>query len=238
MDAMVDDHVVTPRSGKPIELQGLWYACCRVVAQEARRRQEGSLEEAASAAAAAVRESFHRTYWMEALGWYADCVTDDGTLDSSLRPNQLVPMSLRFRPVETGAARRALAVIEEHLLTPFGLRTLSPRHPEYRGHYGGDVAARDFAYHQGTVWPWLLGPYGRACLHLRGRRERDRLRELLEPLLAWMARDGMGSLPEVFDGDEPYSPGGCPAQAWSVAEVRSLLAELDHEPDGYDPVEV
>ena len=238
MDAMVDDTVVTPRSGKPIELQGLWYACCRVVALEARRRQETTLEEAANAAADAVRASFHDTYWLEALSYYGDCVGEDGTLDSSLRPNQLIPMSLRFRPVDTAAGRRALEAIEARLLTPFGLRTLAPDHPEYRGHYGGDVAARDFAYHQGTAWPWLLGPYGRACLQLRGRSDRARLRELLQPLLDWMNRDGMGNLPEVFDGDEPHAPGGCPAQAWSVAEVRALLSELDHEPDGYDPVEV
>lgn len=238
MDAMVDDTVVTPRTGKPIELQGLWYATCRVVSMEARRRQETALEEAATAAADAVRAHFHETYWVEGLGWYGDCLGDDGTLDTSLRPNQLIPMSLRFRPGDAPAGRRALEAIESHLLTPFGLRTLSPEHPEYRGHYGGDVASRDFAYHQGTAWPWLLGPYGRACLHLRGRGDRSRLRRLLEPLLTWMIRNGMGSLPEVFDGDEPYAAGGCPAQAWSVAEVRALLLELDREPDGYDPVEV
>jgi glycogen debranching enzyme len=123
--------------------------------------------------------------------------------------------------VDEPIARRILAVVEEHLLTPFGLRTLSPKDPAYRGRYAGGPAARDEAYHQGTVWPWLLGPYVMAYLkaHGHGPKARAKMRAALEPLRTFVLGDGLGQVPEIFDGDEPQLPRGCVAQAWSVSEL-------------------
>lgn len=238
MDALVDDQVVTPRSGKPVELQGLWMNACVVVRAEALRREDEEIATRASDALERARASFQDAYWIESRGYLADCITPGGIQDSSLRPNQLIALALPFCPLEPGKARRALEVVERELVTPYGVRTLEPGDGRYRGTYGGDVVARDHAYHQGTAWPWLLGPYGRACLRLRdGPGERHRLRQLLEPLLRFLMEDGWGNLPEVFDGDAPHTPGGCPAQAWSVAEVRRLLATVELQ-DPYDPTEV
>lgn len=235
MDAKVDDLVVTPRAGKPVELQGLWYEACRIVEAEAAQQGDELLAAEAGAAARRVRQNFHRSFWVEALGHYADNLTPDGSVDSALRPNQLIPMALPHRLVDVAHGRAVLEVVDRHLLTPYGLRTLSPEHRDYRGRYEGPITERDLAYHQGTVWPWLLGPYGRACLAYRGEEERPRLASLLEPLLDYLGREGLGNLPEVFDGDPPHAPGGCPAQAWSVAEVRRLHRSL-HLRDPYDPV--
>jgi glycogen debranching enzyme len=122
-----------------------------------------------------------------------------------------------------------VALVERELLTPFGLRTLSPRDHRYVGHYGGDPRVRDGAYHQGTVWPWLIGPYVSAYLKVHGRTvmARQRARSLVEPLLRHLSSEGVGQLAEIFDGDPPHPPAGCVAQAWSVAElVRVLVREL------------
>ncbi len=227
MDAKVDEVVVTPRNGKPVELQGLWWNATRVLAREAERLGEKDLAKRARQAREAVRRTFHASFWLEEPGWYADRLGPDGQPDPRLRPNQLLALSQPGCPAPRPAALRALEAVDSELLTPFGLRTLSPRDSEYRGHYRGDLAARDHAYHQGTVWPWLLGPYARACRRYRGHADRFRLRQLLVPLLEHLAGEGLGNLPEVFDGDAPHRPGGCPAQAWSVGEIRSLVRELE-----------
>jgi predicted glycogen debranching enzyme len=237
MDAKVDDLVVTPRAGKPVELQGLWYFCCKTVFEQATLRGEEKLAAQAQAAAAKLETSFHRTFWIRSQGHYGDCLTPEGSLDRSLRPNQLLLMSLRYRLVPPEEGKQVLEVVEKKLLTPYGLRTLDPTHSDYRGRYEGSILERDQAYHQGTVWPWLLGPYGQACLTYRGASERTRLLDALEPLLTYLTQEGLGNLPEVFDGDPPHNPGGCPAQAWSVAQIRHLYLRL-HEQDPYNPVEI
>lgn len=237
MDAKVDDLVVTPRSGKPVELQGLWYSCCRVVAEQARSRGEDELAGRAEAASEAVEASFHRSFWISSCGYYGDCIPPDGPLDRSLRPNQVLVLGLRHRLAPPEAGRQVLEVVDRELLTPYGLRTLAPGDPAYRGRYQGPLLERDLAYHQGTVWPWLLGPYGQACLQYRGAGDRSRLLEVLQPLLGYLTGDGLGNLAEVYDGDAPHAPGGCPAQAWSAAQVRSLYLQVV-DPDPYDPLEI
>ena len=226
MDAKVDGRVVTPRAGKPVEVQALWHNALRVVALYAADLGDAFTAARLLALADQARESFASLFWDEGFGWLADVVGPDGTRDLSLRPNQLFALSLH-RPLVTGRrAERVLAAVEERLLTPYGLRSLDPAHPDYRGRYEGGPAQRDGAYHQGTAWPWLLGPLVDAHLAVRGNTPESRRRASawLAPLVEHLFGSGLGQLPEVFDGDPPHRPGGCVAQAWSVGEVlRAVL---------------
>ena len=201
MDARVDGQDVTPRAGKAVEVQALWYNALRIMAD----LDPASLY---SEIARHAKESFARLFWN---GTYLyDCLNPDGSPDSSLRPNQIFAVCLHYKVLDdAGKAAAVLAVVEKHLLTPFGLRTLSPEDPRYRGRYEGCAATRDASYHQGTVWPWLLGPFAAA----RGDQS------LLKPLRDYRDGPGLGNLPEIFDGDEPYLPRGAIAQAWSSAAL-------------------
>ena len=220
MDAKVGDWVVTPRQGKPIEVQGLWIGALRALAGFAERL--GHPEEARrySELADTARTACARTFWDEELGYLCDCVSGEGR-DAALRPNQLIALAAAPDLLAPPQVERCLAAATAELLTPYGLRTLSPRDPHYRGVYGGHPGSRDGAYHQGTVWPWLLGPYLDVCFAVHGLSDamRAQATELLQPLLRHVGEFGLGSIAEVFDGDEPHRPGGCPAQAWSVAEL-------------------
>jgi len=226
MDAKVEGRVVTPRAGKPVEVQALWHNALRVVSLYAADLGDAFTAARLLALADQARESFAALFWDESVGWLADVVAPDGTRDLSLRPNQLFALSLH-RPLLTGRrAERVLAAVEEKLLTPYGLRTLDPAHPDYRGRFEGGPSERDAAYHQGTVWPWLLGPLVDAHLAVRGNTPASRrvASAWLSPVVEHLFAAGLGLLPEVFDGDAPHRPGGCVAQAWSVGEVlRAVL---------------
>lgn len=226
MDARVDGVVVTPRSGKPVEVQALWHNALRTVALYAADLGDAFTAARLLALADQARESFGALFWDEKVGHLADVVSPDGIRDLSFRPNQLLALSLH-RPLLTGRrAERVLRTVEERLLTPYGLRTLDPAHPDYRGRFEGGPAERDAAYHQGTVWPWLLGPLVDAHLAVRGNTPESRrtASAWLAPLVEHLFGPGLGQLPEVFDGDPPHRPGGCVAQAWSVGEVlRAVL---------------
>lgn len=223
MDAKVGDWVVTPRHGKPVEVNGLWVNALRVMDWLAGRLgNDGSVfREAADRAQASMEEKF----WHEMMGHYLDTVDPD---DASLRPNQLIAMSLPFAPLTGENARRALGKVSAQLVTPFGLRTLGPNEPGYIGRYEGPMGQRDAAYHQGTVWPWLLGPYVSAVVKLTG--DKERARASLSAVMGSLDDYGLGGIAEVYDGDEPHRPGGCPWQAWSAAEV--LRAWRETESDG------
>ncbi len=226
MDAKVDGRVVTPRSGKPVEVQALWHNALRIVALYAANLGDAFTAARLLALADQARESFGALFWNEKAGHLADVVAPDGTRDLTLRPNQLFALSLH-RPLLTGArAASVLRIVEERLLTPYGLRSLDPAHPDYRGRFEGGPAERDAAYHQGTAWPWLLGPFVDAHLAVRGNNPESRrtASAWLAPLVEHLSGPGLGLLPEVFDGDAPHRPGGCVAQAWSVGEVlRAVL---------------
>ncbi|MBK8595966.1 MAG: glycogen debranching enzyme family protein [Holophagales bacterium] len=226
MDAKVDGRVVTPRSGKPVEVQALWHNALRIVALYAANLGDAFTAARLLALADQARESFGALFWDEKTGHLADVVAPDGTRDLTLRPNQLFALSLH-RPLLTGArAASVLKIVEERLLTPYGLRTLDPAHADYRGRFEGGPAERDAAYHQGTAWPWLLGPFVDAHLAVRGNNPESRrtASAWLAPLVEHLLGPGLGLLPEVFDGDAPHRPGGCVAQAWSVGEVlRAVL---------------
>ncbi|MCX7599034.1 MAG: amylo-alpha-1,6-glucosidase [Armatimonadetes bacterium] len=220
MDAQVDGVPVTPRWHKPVEIEALWFNALRVMEYLARSAGETQNARKYSAMARRAGAAFRPLFWDAGRGYLADCVTPDGP-DWSLRPNQVLALALPYKLVPDNIAHAALRVVEEKLLTPFGLRTLSPDHPDFCPIYQGGPAERDRAYHQGTVWPWLLGPYIRAKLRLAGADENRRkwAKQLLQPLVAHLDEACLGQISEIFDATWPYAPRGCFAQAWSVAAV-------------------
>jgi predicted glycogen debranching enzyme len=222
MDAKVGDWVVTPRRGKAVELNALWYnALC--LAQSWTQQYGGGEDLDLAGHAARARESFNRRFWYEKGGYLYDVVDGEHGDDTACRPNQVFAISLPHPILERERWDAVMHVVRERLLTPFGLRSLAPGEPEYKSRYYGDLRARDAAYHQGTVWAWLIGPYIDAALKLPGTN-RQALRELLTSFDRHLDEACVGQISEVFDAETPYVPRGCVAQAWSVAEVlRSWL---------------
>jgi predicted glycogen debranching enzyme len=207
MDAVVDGRVVTPRRGKPVEVNALWVNALQIVA-------ELTADDALMQRAAAVRNTFERAFWNEDAGCCYDVIGD-----ASIRPNQVIALSLPFPLFDDARAESILSVIDAKLLTPVGLRTLAPDDPRYCPRLVGPQRERDEAYHQGTVWPWLFGPYIAAAVRVRGERGRETARQLLANMHAHLGEAGVGTISECFDGDAPHTPRGCIAQAWSVAEI-------------------
>ncbi|OLD76376.1 MAG: glycogen debranching protein [Candidatus Rokubacteria bacterium 13_1_20CM_4_70_14] len=221
MDAKVDDRAVTPRIGKPVEINALWYNALVAMAGFARRlgKPAGPWE----ALAARAKAGFAR-FWNERAGCCFDVIDGPGGNDDALRPNQIFAVSLPASPLPQERQRRVVDACARHLLTSYGLRSLAPGHSQYQGHYGGDQRARDGAYHQGTVWAWLLGPF--ALAHVKVYRDTEAARSFLAPLADHLADYGVGSIAEIFDGDPPFAPAGCIAQAWSVAETLRAWHDL------------
>lgn len=225
MDAQTSKGPVTPRAGCPVEIAALWILLlAELLELETDRAQRAELEAALKLANAAFRKRF----WMEKEGQLADLWTEDGQ-DRSLRPNAVLAAAMDTTPLNNSERKRLLARVDDELLTDVGLRTLSPRDPAYVPHYRGGTDERDGAYHQGTVWPWLLGSYVELCLLARGAtgKETKRLDALFVGVERELLRAGLGHVSEVFDGDTPRQPGGTMAQAWNTAELlraRALLA--------------
>lgn len=230
MDAMCDGIAFTPRYGKAVEINALWHNALRRTQQFCEKEALPDADRY-GAMAEQVGRSFGPLFWNAERGYLNDSVLPDGAIDASLRPNQIFAVSLPFTPPLTKAQQKAVVeVVKTELLTPYGLRTLGRRDPFYKGRYGGSPRCRDEAYHQGTVWPFLMGPFVEAYLKVNrfSDRSRQRAAEWLQPLLWHLTQDAcLGSISEVLDGDPPHHPGGCPAQAWSVAElirIRRLFA--------------
>ncbi len=224
MDAVVEGRPVTPRGGKPVEVQALWVNALAVVAAHEPRWEQ---------VLARARGSFPERFWNPAASCLHDVVDCDhhpGAVDASFRPNQILAVGgLPVSLVGASHARRVVDAVEERLWTPMGLRTLDRDDPRYQGRYEGDTARRDAAYHQGTAWPWLAGPFVKAWVRVHGgtaEAKREAQRRFLEPLLAHTGDLGMGHLPEIADGDPPQSARGCPFQAWSVAAALQIESEL------------
>lgn len=231
MDAKVDNWVVTPRRGKPVEIQALWYNALRLMQDLALKFDDKSKSEAYATMAQTCMESFNQQFWNAEEGCLYD-VLDDGVQDSSIRPNQIFAISLHYSMLSTTRARQILEVVNRDLLTPRGLRTLSPRDPHYQGRYEGNPRSRDSVYHQGTVWPWLIGPYIKACLKTLGEDAgRTFANKWLEGFTEHLNDACMGQVSEIFDGDAPHIPRGCVAQAWSVAEIlgAAIAAKYSNE---------
>ncbi len=230
MDAKIGDHVVTPRIGKPVEVQALWINALAIGSTLDPRWRE--LKERAQA-------SFAARFWNEQRGCLHDVVDPDhraGAADGTLRPNQILAVGgLPFPVLEAARARRVVDVVEGRLWTPLGLRSLAPDGPGYRGRYRGGPRERDEAYHQGTAWPWLLGPFVEAWVRVHGGgsdARREARERFVAPLTAHLDDAGLGHVSEVADGDLPQEPGGCPFQAWSVGELLRLVHVVLAEPAG------
>jgi predicted glycogen debranching enzyme len=226
MDAKVGNKVVTARIGKPVEINALWYNALRIMADFcadfgglAEERKFGELASTVSAA-------FNKQFWDRRRSRLYDYL-DGAHKDESVRPNQVISISLTHPVLDPTRWKPVLEVVERELVTAYGLRTLSPNDSRYRGVYEGPIEPRDHAYHQGTVWTWLIGPYLKAYLRTHGR-SRETLAyasKLLEAYVDHLSEAGLGQISEIFDGDPPHRPRGCIAQAWSVAEVLRIVAE-------------
>jgi glycogen debranching enzyme len=224
MDARVGDRVITPRIGKPVEVQALWINALRIGAKLS-PRWAPLCEQA--------RESFVRRFWNDAAGFLYDVVDVDhraGEVDASLRPNQIFAVGgLPYQVLIGRRARRVVEVVEQQLWTPMGPRSLAPGEPGYAPHYGGSMAERDAVYHQGTVWPWLTGPFVEAWVRARGDSaavRREARTRFLAPLLRHLDAAGLGHVSEIADAESPHTPRGCPFQAWSVGEALRLELEV------------
>jgi glycogen debranching enzyme len=222
MDARVGDRVVTPRIGKPVEVQALWINALWIAGRMF-PRWAGAHQKSLKA--------FRERFWNEARGCLYDVVDVDhqrDAVDGTLRPNQILAVAgLPLALLEGERARQVVEVVERELWTPLGLRSLAAGEPGYVGHYRGDVGSRDGAYHQGTVWPWLAGPFAEAWIRVRGGSEaakREARQRFVEPLIAHLDFVGLEHVSEIADGDPPHRPDGCPFQAWSVGELLRLEA--------------
>ncbi len=226
MDAKIGDWVVTPRSGKPVEIQALWYNALRIMEDLAARFGDEERQKKYSGIASLASSTFNRVFWNKDAGCLYD-VVNGGQPDASIRPNQIFAVSLHHSMLSPERARAVVKTIEKELLTPVGLRTLSPSDPRYRATYEGDQYSRDSAYHQGTVWPWLLGPFVSAFVRVNDgtAQSRARAHELLRGIEQHLTEAGLGQVSEIFDGGAPHHPRGCFAQAWSVAEILRALCE-------------
>lgn len=227
MDAVVDGNPVTPRQGSPVEINALWYNLVCFL-REIGARGNLSCQNEAGYLANRIRESFEEVFWSDEIGCLGD-VSSHGELDLSIRPNQIFAVSLPFSPLTEERAARVVASVRDNLLTPMGLRTLAPHEPGYKGAYRGGPNERDSAYHNGTVWPWMLGHYGEAVFKTAGRAEAiEEVTKIIEQFKPHLEDAGLGAISEVFDGDSPQAPGGCISQAWSVAEILRLSLLLDY----------
>ncbi len=236
MDAKVGDWVVTPRRGKAVEIQALWVHALAVGEELAARFGDRAYAKRCADDRARAIESFRARFWYGDGGYLYDVVDGEQGNDPSLRPNQLYAVALDDRLLEEAQAWSVVQAVEVELLTPVGLRTLSPNDPQYQPRYGGGVVDRDGAYHRGTVWAYLLGAFVTAWIktHEGSPGARKKARDFFEGIERHLGEAGLGQVSEIFDGDPPHRPRGCFAQAWSVAEPLRALVEDVHglAPDG------
>jgi predicted glycogen debranching enzyme len=232
MDAKVDDWVVTPRRGKAVEINALWYNALRLMERWADRLEGPQAARPLAELAGRVRASFNARFWHGAGGYLYDVVDGPQGDDSACRPNQILSFALAHPVLDESRWEPVLWTVERELWTPVGLRSLSPRHADFKPRYDGDLRARDAAYHQGTVWAWLAGPFVDAWLRVYPEDRRG-ARKLLAGFEPHLNEAGIGTISEIFDAEPPYTPRGCIAQAWSVAEV--LRAWLKTGEEGGQP---
>jgi predicted glycogen debranching enzyme len=218
MDAKVDDWVVTPRRGKAVEINALWYNALRLLEGWVREEQGDKAAKSLAENAEQAYTSFNKRFWYAEGGYLYDVIDGPQGDDSACRPNQVLAISLRHPVLAQSHWEAVIDVVRQRLLTPVGLRSLAPDHPDYKPKYFGDLRARDAAYHQGTVWPWLIGPFIDAWLRIYPT-DRVKARGLLKEFVSHLDEACLGTVSEIFDAESPFTPRGCVAQAWSVAEM-------------------
>ena len=223
MDAIVGGVPVTPRGGYQVEINALWYNAICYTLELARKAGDTRFVKEWEKMPELVKESFVKIFWNHEKGYLADFVNGGGQ-NVYVRPNQVIACSLEYSPISDDMKRGVLDVVKSELLTPKGLRTLAPKNIHYEGTYEGDQATRDHAYHQGTVWPWLIGPYIEANFRLYGKKFVKTAKELLGGFEEDMTVYGVCSIGEIYDGNPPYAPNGCISQAWSVGEILRCMA--------------
>ena len=222
MDARVDGIPATPRNGRCVEVNALWYNSLRSVDELSKRLGEDP--EPYKKLSSSVQSSFNKVFWNSEGNYLYDCVGDEGG-DKSIRPNQIFSISLPFPVLRRDRWSSVIKNVEQHLLTPYGLRTLSPEDPHYYRMCSGSPRDRDLAYHNGTVWAWLAGPFISAYVKLGGSPSSAIIRNILQAFDQHLSEAGIGYISEVFDGDSPHRPRGCIAQAWSVGELLRVISE-------------
>jgi predicted glycogen debranching enzyme len=226
MDAKIGDWVVTPRTGKPVEINALWYNALRILERFLQARADHAASRYGDLAGK-VRESFRARFIRADGQGLADVVDTPSGDDLSVRPNQIFAVSLPFPLLEPADQRTVVDVVGRSLLTSYGLRSLSPDNPAYRGDFTGDAFRRDSGYHQGPVWTWLIGGFAEA--HYRAYGDREAALDFLRPFAHHLRDAGLGSISELLEGDPPHLPKGCIAQAWGVAEVLRVWRFLDQQ---------
>jgi predicted glycogen debranching enzyme len=224
MDAKVGDWVVTPRMGKPVEIQALWYNAVHIFSRLLQLNGQDDDANNMLQQARRIKESFENKFWYEEGGYLYDVINENGMPDKSFRPNQLFAISLPFPLLENGKAKSVMNLVEEKLYTPKGLRSLSPDDNRYIRFYGGSPWQRDSSYHQGTVWSWLLGAYIDGIYKTNGSSVAlSKAKEVIENFIPHLAEAGIGTVSEIFDGQPPHKSRGCMAQAWGVAEILRVI---------------
>ena len=224
MDAKIGDLVITPRTGKAVEIQALWYNALKIMADFAERFGDAEDQKKYNSIAELTKQSFNAVFWNETEQCLFD-VVQNGKRDASVRPNQIFAVSLPYSMLSIGHAQKIVEKVENELLTPVGLRSLSPKDKDYCPIYIGSPFERDSAYHQGTVWGWLIGAFIDAYrkVYPNGNKTEKRIKKILSGFESHLSEAGIGQISEIFDADAPHLPRGCMAQAWSVAEVLRVL---------------
>jgi predicted glycogen debranching enzyme len=221
MDAIVHGKPVTPRTGLAVEVNALWYNAIKFSLEVAELSGDKEFISEWSEIAELIPAAFKSTFWNDQKGYLADYVDGDYK-DWSVRPNMIFVTSLPYSPVDEDIRKNVESVVKKELLTPRGLRTLTPKNPAYKGVYFGDQAERDLAYHQGTVWPWLLGHFVEGYLKLHGKSGLSFIKSLFKGFESVMTEHGIGTISEIYDGDPPHQARGAISQAWSVAELLRI----------------
>jgi predicted glycogen debranching enzyme len=231
MDAKIGDWVVTPRTGKPVEVQALWYNALCIYSELLNLDEQVKLSKHFNERAQLVKDHFLSRFWYQEGGYLYDVIDANGEPDSSLRPNQLLALSLPYPLIEGEKAISMFSVIERKLYTPKGLRSLSPDHEQYTPHYGGNQYQRDAAYHQGAVWSWLIGPYIDAIMKVQdyigwnGLKGKKKAQKVADVFVTHLNEGCIGNVSEIFDAEAPHHTRGCVAQAWGVGEILRVIQE-------------
>ena len=227
MDAKIGDWVVTPRMGKPVEIQALWYNTLNIFSKLLEMNGQEEDARIVCIDANKAKKSFLQKFWFEEGHYLYDVIDEKENPDATLRPNQLFAISLPFALIEGEQAEAVLKIMEEQLYTPVGLKSLPKSDVHYVPVYGGDTYHRDSSYHEGTVWSWLLGPYIDALMKSESENKKAKAKKVIEDFKYHLNEGCIGSVSEIFDADEPHHPRGCVAQAWGVAEILRVIKDYD-----------